>query len=212
MPIVRRRKTKQGLKQHMHMRRMKQIMATGHKAYALRGVIHCHSQVVACTDVAPREHHITQQFRPYRDLALMTIRPRAAFIKFGPRLKCCKRPRDIYSHREGSAVFNPLAPRFHSKMTAGSGIKRPFGAMRRIADARDFFLYLLPCAKAGIKHAQTIKRSQCRLIRIKMIRLPINGFGPFKTKPAQILINCGFKFSPAAGAVDIVDPQQKNTP
>ena len=105
----------------------------------------------------------------------------------------------------GPPLFHALLALRRREAATSSGIARVLEAMRRLAGGGDFSAG----AEARIKKSRPVEPLQRRCIVGEMFGLAADRLLPLKAEPVQVFGYRRLEFGPAAGAVDIFDPEDE---
>src|SRR3954452_18401906 len=94
-------------------------------------------------------------------------------------------------------------------MSAGAGVARAQLPLWSTTGAGDLDLDLAPCAEARVKQPADVEPPERGAVILKMPGLAADRSVPVEAEPGEVLDDRRVVFGPAAGVVDILDPQQK---
>lgn len=185
-----------------------QILTPGHQGDALQMVVQRGAEMIAGGHVAAAQHHVPETFRFGRDFA--PIAGIGIGLPKGDRAGPDDRLGTVEPQREGIAAGSAFGRKIRMEIAACAGIKRgpiwtTWASMRGTGRGGD----VLAAAEAGIEDAQGFQSGQGGAVFVEMIGLAAHRLLPVEAEPGEVLGDAGLEFGAAAGAVDILDAQEK---
>lgn len=206
-----RRQAKQGLQYPLGVRGRKEIIAARDQSHALFGIVHDDGEMIGGWHPLARDNEIARCVRIDEDDAALAIGSPAAFFK----KQCTRapgRPPAIQSQRVRVACSNSGFPVRHGESPARARIEHTIRSLWRDSGSSDFGCDVAARAETGIKQFFRLEPVEHRTIGAEAFRLTHHRRGPCQAKPAEVFINRVFVHVPGAGAIDVLDAQQKPSP